>query len=78
MLEGFTIRNGAPSYPANGGGIRIQNASPVIRRNVIANNFATEGGGIDISFGSPLIEENTISGNGCAWERVGRRDLRWR
>jgi hypothetical protein len=65
-LNGFTIRNGKAGGPAlRGGGIRIENASPTITGNIIANNSAGDGGGgISSSFGSPLIQGNTIADNG--------------
>ena len=71
VLEGFTLRNGAPSSRANGGGIVIEFASPTIRRNVIVNNSATAGGGMYVYNGSPLIEENVIAGNGDTWSGWG-------
>ena len=61
VLEGFTVRNGRAQ--SDGGGIRIRNASPVIRRNVIVNNGACGVAGVSIASGSPLIEYNTIANN---------------
>ena len=73
VLEGFTITGGNASF--DGGGIRIDNASPTIRGNIITGNLACTGGaGIDISFGSPLIENNEISNNhqtGCSGGQGG-------
>jgi hypothetical protein len=72
VLQGFTIRNGRASF--DGGGLLITSASPVIRGNVIAGNFACEAMGIYVSFGSPLIEDNTINNNiqfGCSGGTVG-------
>jgi parallel beta-helix repeat protein len=72
-IEGFTIRNGRSGFDTSGfgdgGGIRIQNASPTIRGNIIVDNRACTGVGVSVSFGSPLIEHNTISNNqqaGCS------------
>jgi parallel beta-helix repeat protein len=65
-LEGFTVRNGRASF--DGGGIRVESASPVIRGNVVMRNRACSAAGISIEFGSPLVEENTIAENfqaGC-------------
>jgi parallel beta-helix repeat protein len=67
-LEGFTITNGRPSS-GEGGGVRIDGASPTIVRNFIHNNAACSGIGVSVAFGSPLIEANTISNNsqaGCS------------
>ena len=61
VLEGFTVRNGRSQ--ADGGGILIRNASPVIRRNVIVNNGACGVAGVSIASGSPLVEYNTIANN---------------
>ncbi len=73
VLEGFTITGGNASF--DGGGIRIDNASPTIRGNIITGNLACTGGaGIDVSFGSPLIENNEISNNhqtGCSGGQGG-------
>lgn len=73
VLEGFTLQNGRSGFDTpgfgNGGGIRITNASPTVRNNLIVNNRACTGVGVSISFGSPLVEGNTISGNvqsGCS------------
>ena len=66
-LVGFTIQNGDTS--SSGGGIRIKNASPVIRENIIAGNRAGTGGhGLDfvadsVLDGSPLIQRNLIAAN---------------
>ncbi len=72
-LEGFTITNGRSSFDTpgygDGGGVRIEYASPVIRGNAIVGNRSCVGNGISIHFGSPLIEENTIAENfqaGCS------------
>jgi hypothetical protein len=67
VLNGFTVQHGkAGVSPAlDGGGIRIQNSSPTITGNIIANNVAGDGGGgIASSFGSPLIQGNLITNNG--------------
>src|SRR5258705_7728398 len=58
-LNGFTVRNGkaAQSPALRGGGVRIENSSPTITGNIIANNTAADGGGgISSSFGSPVIQ----------------------
>ena len=67
ILEGFTVRNGRAQF--QGGGIRIEGASPVVRGNRIVENRACSGAGMVVSFGSPLIEGNTIAFNlqsGCS------------
>ena len=67
VLSGFTIQNGnAYNAPAGqeGGGIAVDQASPIIKDNIIQNNFGkSTGGGIDVYFGSPLIEGNIIRNN---------------
>jgi Right handed beta helix region len=67
VLNGFTLQNGrsglgGPGF-GDGGGIRIEGASPTIRRNIIKNNVACNGCGISIAFSSPLIQSNTITNN---------------
>ncbi|MEQ8765314.1 MAG: right-handed parallel beta-helix repeat-containing protein [Planctomycetota bacterium] len=59
-LEGFTIRNG--SAPA-GGGILIENASPVILGNIIVLNRGFDGAGVAVLGGKPLIDGNRIEDN---------------
>jgi parallel beta helix pectate lyase-like protein len=61
-LEGFTITGG---LALNGGGAYLHNASPEIRRNIIAHNEAVlNGGGVCIDGnGLPLIVNNTIYDN---------------
>lgn len=66
VLQGFTITNGLAS---NGGGIKIEAASPSIAENIIVDNLACAGAGISIRFGSPLVIRNQIVGNakfGCS------------
>ena len=67
MVDHCTIRN---NFCANGAGINLTNASPVITNNVITNNayshptLASYGAGIYITGSSqPLIAGNTISKN---------------
>src|SRR5262245_52461166 len=61
-LNGFTLRNGKST--GNGGGIRINRASPTITGNIVTNNTAgSGGGGISSDFGSPLIQGNLITNN---------------
>lgn len=78
ILDGFTIRNGLSDLSLqgfdNGGGIRIDGASPTILNNVITGNLACAGGGISVANGSPLIQGNTIINNqqvGCPSGRGG-------
>ena len=66
-LDGFTVTNGAAAL---GAGLFVQNASPVIRGNIItANQVNTDGGGggIGLRDASPLIEDNEISGNDAGY-----------
>ncbi|MEN6335688.1 MAG: S8 family serine peptidase, partial [Phycisphaerales bacterium] len=61
VIKGFTIGWGVAE---NGGGIRIENASPSICNCIIANNHARSfGGGIDCLGGEPLICNCVISDN---------------
>lgn len=73
ILSGFTLENGRSGFDTpgfgDGGGIRINGASPVISDNVITGNRACAGVGVSVRFGSPLIQRNTITGNdqqGCS------------
>jgi|GEM_PF-2687390 len=77
VVEGFTIRNGGGKDVYNnnkyyGGGIYIESASPVIRKNVITGNAADTGGGIYIVEDcAPQIRENDIIGNHVSSENIG-------
>ncbi len=63
VLSGFTITNGL-TFPFQGGGILIENASATISGNVISNNRScADGAGIGVHFGSPLIIGNSIIDN---------------
>ena len=55
VLSGFTIRNGFATY---GGGITIENASPIIRSCVITQNSASTGGGISVRGASRPVLQN--------------------
>ncbi len=61
IIRGFTIKNGRGSI--YGGGIYINNASPIITDSKIINNTGCNGGGIYIGQGSAIIQGNTISNN---------------
>ncbi len=62
VIDGFTIIGGSA---ANGGGIRIVEASPTIVNNVITGNTADFGGGIHVSgtASNPFIVNNLIEDN---------------
>jgi hypothetical protein len=69
ILAGFTITNGSNW---DGAGVRIWNASPTVRGNIITGNRGCTGVGVYSYFSSPRLEGNTISQNvvsGCsgAW-----------
>ena len=73
VLSGFSVLNGRSGFDTpgfgNGGGIWINNASPTIVGNIVANNRGCDGVGISSRFGSPLIQRNTIANNrreGCS------------
>jgi len=71
VLDGFTIRGGGSSHGSDWAeGIYTQNASPVIRNNLITENLAygPDGNysyGLYIEGGSPEIRDNRIEGNGA-------------
>jgi uncharacterized repeat protein (TIGR01451 family) len=69
-VENFTITGGAGQFDgtfSNGGGIRVQDVTAIIRNNIIRNNRADNGGGINISDSrGPLshqIVNNIITNN---------------
>lgn len=73
-LRGFTITGGSGarfSTQSYGGGIYLENSSPIIDGNIITGNTATFGGGIGV-YGGDIgptvtgnrIEKNTSSGDG--------------
>ncbi|HNS41350.1 MAG TPA: right-handed parallel beta-helix repeat-containing protein, partial [Taishania sp.] len=45
ILDGFTITNGNRTTTGYGGGIELQNASPILRNLVVKNNAVQDGGG---------------------------------
>ncbi|MBD3181469.1 DUF1565 domain-containing protein, partial [Candidatus Poribacteria bacterium] len=68
ILDGFTIQNGniegTQPINYNGGGIRCDSSSPIIRNNIITNNSALHyGGGIYAYYSSSIIENNIIKEN---------------
>jgi Right handed beta helix region len=66
IVNGFTIRNGSATLGSvlRGGGIRIENSTPVITGNIITNNVAADGGaGISSVDSVPTIRGNIISNN---------------
>jgi hypothetical protein len=77
VLDGFTLRNGigtelAPLYEY-GGGILCKNvSSPLIRNNIIIENYASFGGGIYCSSDSfPEAANNIIFDNVADWAGGG-------
>lgn len=67
VLEGFTLTGGTGTpigVPTFGGGVLCDNASPVVRGNVVTGNRAHNGGGIACFNGaSPDIVDNDIRSN---------------
>jgi len=64
-LIGFTITNGYTWYLGGGGILCVDNSSPIIKNNLIRNNFSgIDGGGIFCYyFSNPEIINNTILNN---------------
>ncbi len=68
VIAGFTIMHGRTS-PYGGGIYCVSNSNPVIRNNIIRDNFGFStggsplGGGIYIGDSGPLIMENLITNN---------------
>ena len=80
-LDGFTIRdgecwtqgtvsaitvNGESIYNHFGGGIVVQNSSPLLKKLIIEGNFSNHGGGIACINSYPVIEEVDIRNNSAA------------
>jgi hypothetical protein len=66
VLSGFTLQNGGAVF--EGGGVQINQASPMIRGNTVRNNSACGGNGIVANFSAALIVDNHIHHNhhdGC-------------
>ncbi|MGY8753057.1 MAG: NosD domain-containing protein [Phycisphaerales bacterium] len=61
VIEGFTIKDGKAF---TGGGVRVMNASPVIKNCIIKNNQSdNSGAGIFVDTGSVTIENTILRGN---------------
>ncbi len=70
-LLGFTIRNGIGTQTTSrtdsrGGGIFVQNSTPVIKQCVITSNTAAGGGGVACINANPTLEMVTIASNSAA------------
>jgi Right handed beta helix region len=63
VLDGFTLQNGFDPF-GDGGAIKIDGASPIVRNNVITRNNGPWMSAIWVRWGSPVIQHNTITGNG--------------
>jgi hypothetical protein len=68
VLKGFTLQHGtAPGNQTggfSGGGVDIENSSPTIQDNVIADNTAAaSAGGIAVDFSSAVILNNIVRNN---------------
>src|SRR5262249_53904107 len=58
VLRGFTIS------AANGSGIMVSNASPIVENNIITNGTGCNGGvGLSLNFSAAIVRNNVISGN---------------
>ena len=65
-IEGFNIVRGYGDY--SGGGIRVEDASPILRYNTIRDNHADgDGGAIFVNRGSAQILFNWIEHNTATW-----------
>ncbi|SVB92280.1 uncharacterized protein METZ01_LOCUS245134, partial [marine metagenome] len=67
VLKNFTIQNGfisdeVSNFP-NGGGVSVNNASPVLKNLKVKNNIAHYGGGIYIYNSTSLLENISVYGN---------------
>ncbi|HPQ42354.1 MAG TPA: right-handed parallel beta-helix repeat-containing protein, partial [bacterium] len=74
QIENLTIRGGdfPPGVDIRGGGIELDDASPVIIDCVIDGNRATHGGGIECRNGSsPLVIGSVVSNNECLYNGGG-------
>ncbi len=60
VLEGLTIRGGGGE---RGGGVRIEEASPTLRDNIITQNVAERGAGVYAFRSGARLEGNRIRGN---------------
>lgn len=72
-IDGFTITGGQgetimgpQGNYTEGGGVDIQQASPIVSHNFITGNHADVGGGISVHGGSPVISGNLITHNASA------------
>jgi hypothetical protein len=62
VIQGFTITGG--SGDDYGGGLLVENASPVIKDCIITGNESNfAGGGVRVTSGSPLLEDCLVLGN---------------
>ena len=61
VLRGFTIQNGGSGYP--GGGVTINNASPIIEGNIVTMTNSGCGRAVSSNDGGALIQYNLINGN---------------
>ena len=67
ILQGFTIQNGHDK------GIFVDNASPGIINNIVANTDICDGAGIELNTSSATVKQNTIRDNHatCGGSRAG-------
>ena len=72
IINGFTITNSAPGIlSANGSGVFIRDAAPIISNCIIEHNIGDEwAGGIMVYSGSLYLSGTTIRHN-CAYNYVG-------
>jgi len=77
VIEGFTIRNGKATL---GGGVYVENSSPVFRLCMIDFNSAKKGGGVYVRNGNPVFDQcvfsfNTAPEGDGIWAKHARPEL---
>ncbi|MCA9053647.1 MAG: hypothetical protein KDA75_07405, partial [Planctomycetaceae bacterium] len=64
LLDGFQIEHGVANSVKEGGGLRLTNASPVVRNCLFTLNWGERrGGAVDSVDGSPRFEDSTFVNN---------------
>lgn len=69
LIQGFKITNGGNAQ--YGGGIFINNSSPILNDLVVVDNSATNGGGIYVAEGNPQFSDLIVSNNTASLDGGG-------